>query len=83
MGFDQSTDLSRYGPMHGVNDHPIPSNNTRKKKKTSTSSKPTEEKPTAMMKGKAMQQPQGFDAIDMYYPRLKANDRTNILHNLL
>ena len=84
MGFDQSAYRSRYGPVHGMNDHPMSSNITSKKrKKTKTSSKPIEEKPTAMMKGKAMQQPQGFDAIDMYYPRLKANDRTSILHNLL
>ena len=80
IGFDQSADLSRYSPIH----RPMPNNITsKKKKKTKTSSKPVEEKPTAMMKGKAMQQPQGFDAIDMYYPRLKANDRTSILHNLL
>ena len=83
MGFDQSADLSRYGLVHGMNDHPIPSNITRKNKQTSASSKSNEEKPTAMMKGKAMQQPQGFDSIDIYYPRLKANDRTSILHNLL
>jgi len=82
MGFDrQSTDLSRFGPIPGVNDRP--SKYSSKQKRAKTSSKLKEEEPTAMMKGKAMQQPQGFDAIDMYYPRLKANDRTSILHNLL
>jgi len=81
MGFDQSADLSRYGPIPGVNDRQ--SNNNSKKKKAKTSAKPKEEETTAMMKGKAMQQPQGFDAIDMYYPRLKANDRTSILPNLV
>lgn len=39
--------------------------------------------PKAMLKGKAMQQPEGFDAIDINYPRLTANDRTMILHFLL
>ena len=43
----------------------------------------TEEKPTAMEKGKSLQKPQGFDALDMYYPRLKANERTLILHNMI
>ena len=43
----------------------------------------TEEKPTAMEKGKELQKPQGFDALDMYYPRLKANERTLILHNMI
>ena len=37
----------------------------------------------AMTKGKVSQEPQGFESIDMYYPRLKANDRTLILYNLL
>jgi len=81
MGFDPSADLSRYGPIPGVNDRP--SSNNSKQKKAKSSSKPKEEETTAMMKGKAMEQPQGFDAIDMYYPRLKANDRTSILHNLI
>jgi hypothetical protein len=36
---------------------------------------------TAMTKGKTMQQ--GYDSIDMYYPQLKANDRTLILYNLV
>ncbi|KAK1747506.1 ataxin-2-like protein [Skeletonema marinoi] len=81
MGFNPSADLSRYGPIPGVNDQP--SSNNSKQKKAKSTSKPKEEETTAMMKGKAMEQPQGFDAIDMYYPRLKANDRTSILHNLL
>jgi len=80
MGFDQSADLSRYGPIPGVK---TTKNNNSKKKKAKTSAKPKEEETTAMMKGKAMQQPQGFDAIDMYYPRLKANERTNILNQLV
>lgn len=81
MGFDrQSADLSRFGPVPDVYD---PSKYSSKKKRAKTGSKPKEKEPAAMLKGKAMQQPQGFDAIDMYYPRLKANDRTNILHNLL
>ena len=40
------------------------------------------ESPTAMTKGKMMQLPRGYDSIDMYYPQLKANDRTMILYNL-
>ena len=38
---------------------------------------------TAMTKGKTMQLPHGYDSIDMYYPQLKANDRTLILYNLV
>jgi hypothetical protein len=85
--------MGRYGPIPGVNDRPSPRNNnvSRKRKRHLSSGKysksamssPKEAKPTAMEKGKAMQRPQGFDAIDMYYPRLKANDRTSILYNLV
>ena len=75
MGFDRSADPSRYG----VNDQP----SYKKKKAKTSSATPKEEETTAMLKGKAMQQPNGFDAIDMYYPRLKANERTRVLHNLL
>jgi hypothetical protein len=85
--------MNRYGPLPGVNDQPPPRNNnvSRKRKRHLSSGKysksamspPKEAKPTAMEKGKAMQRPQGFDAIDMYYPRLKANDRTSILYNLV
>ena len=85
--------MGRYGPIPGVNDQPPPRNNnvSRKRKRHLSSGKysksamspPKEAKPTAMEKGKAMQRPQGFDAIDMYYPRLKANDRTSILYNLV
>mmetsp|Transcript_4083 Transcript_4083/g.6396 ORF Transcript_4083/g.6396 Transcript_4083/m.6396 type:complete len:565 (-) Transcript_4083:47-1741(-) len=38
---------------------------------------------TAMDKGKKLQKPRGFDAISLHYPRLKANERTLILYNLL
>ena len=55
----------------------------RKAPPTSKSKGKTEEKPTAMEKGKGLQKPQGFDALDMYYPRLKANERTLILHNMI
>ena len=84
--FDPSANpTGRYGPIP-VNDQRSNINwrrNSNKRKNTITSTSQKEEKPLAMMKGKAMQQPQGFDAIDMFYPHLKANDRTNILHNLL
>mmetsp|Transcript_17079 Transcript_17079/g.37225 ORF Transcript_17079/g.37225 Transcript_17079/m.37225 type:complete len:401 (+) Transcript_17079:283-1485(+) len=36
-----------------------------------------------MEKGKAMLQPSGFDSLDMYYPHLKAADRTAVLYRLL
>jgi len=55
----------------------------RKAPPSSKSKGKTEEKPTAMEKGKGLQKPQGFDALDMYYPRLKANERTLILHNMI
>ncbi|KAL9186727.1 hypothetical protein ACHAXT_005965 [Thalassiosira profunda] len=51
------------------------------KKKSKSAAKLAE--PPAMEKGKALQRPQGFDALDLYYPLLKANDRTLVLHNLL
>eukprot|EP00956_Cyclotella_meneghiniana_P025600 scaffold53671_cov65-Cyclotella_meneghiniana.AAC.1 len=70
-GMDSS--LSRYG-------QPAQRDSSVKKKAVA---KPKEPEATAMEKGKAMQQPHGFDAIDMYYPLLKANDRTLILHTLL
>lgn len=35
-----------------------------------------------MQKGKSMTTPTGFDALDMYYPHLKAGDRTVVLHQL-
>jgi len=58
-----------------------------KKRKAPPSSKSKgkteEQKPSAMEKGKGLQKPQGFDALDMYYPRLKANERTLILHNMI
>lgn len=60
------------------------SNGGSQRKSKSTSKAPAKkEEPTAMQKGKSMQKPQGFDALDMFYPRLKANERTLILHNLL
>ncbi|KAL7551457.1 hypothetical protein ACHAWF_014638 [Thalassiosira exigua] len=37
----------------------------------------------AMTKGKKLQQLRGFDAIDIYYPRLTDHDRNVILYNLL
>ena len=36
-----------------------------------------------MEKGKSLLVPTGFDALDMYYPHLKANDRSAVLHWLL
>jgi hypothetical protein len=53
------------------------------KSSSKSKGKTEEQKPTAMEKGKVLQKPQGFDALDMYYPRLKANERTLILHNMI
>ena len=52
---------------------------------TTTAKKQHFEKPSlpSMKKGEAMMVPTGFDALDMYYPHLTANDRTNVLHQLL
>ena len=55
----------------------------KQKKSPTKAAKPKEHEPTAMEKGKTLQKPQGYDAIDLYYPHLKANDRTLILHKLL
>ena len=72
---------ARSTSIHSTNNQQTES---KKKRAKSTNPKPNaEEATTAMTKGKAMQQLQGFDAIDMYYPRLKANERTLILQNIL
>lgn len=73
-GMDSSLSRYRYGPSPPKRDSSV---------KNKAATKRKEPEATAMEKGKAMQQPHGFDAIDMYYPRLKANDRTLILHTLL
>ena len=51
-----------------------------KKRKADKHNAPAE---MAMEKGKRLAKPQGFDAIDIFYPKLKANERTLILYNLL
>lgn len=67
----------------------LPTNFHRKRMHTGGSSKHHDdsksggESLTAMSKGKIMQLPQGYDSIDMYYPQLKANDRTLILYNMV
>ena len=50
-----------------------------KKKKRAESPPP----PLPMEKGKALLMPSGFDSLDMYYPHLKAADRTAVLYRLL
>ena len=52
-----------------------------KKKRSKKDSTPPP--PPPMEKGKSMMKPIGFDAVDMYYPHLKASDRTTVLYQLL
>jgi hypothetical protein len=59
----------------------VAASNIKRSKVDESSSKI--EETTAMTKGKKMQLPHGYEAIDMYYPRLKASDRTLVLHNLV
>ena len=54
---------------------------TQKKAKRKRGTKA--ESPPPMEKGKSLLVPTGFDALDMYYPHLKANDRSAVLHWLL
>lgn len=84
--YHQSMDFNRHVPL--PRSYPSPQQQRRdnvssKKKKAKISAKSNIEETTAIMKGKSMQRPQGFDAIDINYPRLKADDRTLILYNLL
>jgi hypothetical protein len=58
---------------------PRNSDSTRKRKSKS----PPEPVYLPMQKGKQMETPHGFDALQIYYPQLKADDRTTVLYQLL
>ena len=66
--------------QRGGRGHPPPLMSSSKKRRADKHDPPAE---TAMQKGKRLAKPQGFDAIDIFYPKLKANERTLILYNLL
>jgi hypothetical protein len=72
------------GRQHDIT--PLPSSSQRNKRKRSSSKKkppPPPPPPPPMEKGKSLIVPTGFDALDMYYPHLKAQERTTVLYQLL
>ncbi|OEU10502.1 hypothetical protein FRACYDRAFT_247013 [Fragilariopsis cylindrus CCMP1102] len=71
------------GRQHAITPLPSSSSSQRNKRKRSSS----REKPPPLLppmeKGRSFIVPTGFDALDMYYPHLKAQERTTVLYQLL
>jgi hypothetical protein len=71
-------------PSQQITPLPLPSSSQRNKRKRSSKKKPPPPPPPPPMeKGKSLLVPTGFDALDMYYPHLKAQERTTVLCQLL
>jgi hypothetical protein len=67
------------GRQHDITPLPSSSSQRNKRKRSSSKKKP----PPPMEKGKSLIVPTGFDALDMYYPHLKAQERTTVLYQLV
>ena len=78
--------LEAFGPGRQHDITPLPSSSSssqRNKRKRSSSKKKPPPLLPPMEKGRSFIVPTGFDALDMYYPHLKAQERTTVLYQLL